>query len=75
MYFPSKGASDLWFSAASFSPLPDRVTLHPACRNSVAIDNPIPRVLPVITTFFIIFLYYSGFSDLSITFLPGVNSG
>ena len=36
------------------APLPESVTWHPARRNSIAMANPIPRVLPVITTFFIL---------------------
>src|SRR5665647_1169939 len=53
MYFPSKGESIIWAAFASTSPLPDSVTLHPARRNSTAIEKPMPRVLPVITIFFI----------------------
>jgi hypothetical protein len=40
--------------ALRLSPLPDIVTLHPDRKNSSAMLDPIPRVLPVITIFFIL---------------------
>ncbi len=39
MYFPLKGDSSFQIDAAIASPLLDSVTLHPARRNSVAIEN------------------------------------